>query len=84
VNEVILNSHTRNGLLSPAESKPSVPYPDVTRLVSANMPSVGKRVVTMFRVGLEALQPREDLKKLVYPFVFPNVLNSGTLITVFI
>jgi len=42
VDEIIVNSNTRDGLLSNAESKRAVPFPDVERWVSVTRTSVGK------------------------------------------
>jgi hypothetical protein len=42
VNEIVLNSNPRDGLLSAVEREPAVPCPDVAPWVSAAKASVGK------------------------------------------
>lgn len=70
MNEIIINTNTRNGLLSAAESQRAVPFPDVERWVSVTRSSVGKTKASRSRT--------EDLKRascLYLPFVTPQTLE---------
>lgn len=50
---IILNSNTRDGLLSPKESERAVPCPEVGCWVSAVRPSGGKPEAARLHAGLQ-------------------------------
>jgi hypothetical protein len=70
VDEIIINSNIRDGLLSTVESKRAVPFQDVERWVSVTRTTVGKTKASRWRT--------EDLKRtscLYLPFVTLQTLE---------
>jgi hypothetical protein len=69
--------------ISAAESKKTVPCPDLVCSVNWTTPSGGKTAVVRLWVGLPALQPRVGLKEdFVHLFTFPSIWNQ-ILFTIF-